>query len=124
LLRAVESCLRAGSPGAGPAARLGAVAFIHRFASTLNPHLHFHCVVIDGVFDAAAAFPRHRYFGSRYARPLTGNFHGDLDSPKVAENRRWPMAAIDPELTYTLPESDRLDPMKADIQQLLTGPSR
>ena len=53
LLRAVESCLRAHSPGSGPAARLGAVAFIHRFGSTLNAHLHFHCVVIDGVFDAA-----------------------------------------------------------------------
>jgi hypothetical protein len=52
-LRAVESCLRAHSPGSGPAARLGAVAFIHRFGSSLNPHLHFHCVVIDGVFDAA-----------------------------------------------------------------------
>jgi hypothetical protein len=47
--------LPAHSPGSGPAARLGAVAFIHRFGSTLNPHLHFHCVVIDGVFDAAAA---------------------------------------------------------------------
>lgn len=51
----MEECLRAHSPGAGSAARLGAVAFIHRFGSTLNPHLHFHCVVIDGVFDAAAA---------------------------------------------------------------------
>ena len=36
-------------------ARLGAMAFIHRFGSTLNPHLHFHCVIIDGVFDFAAA---------------------------------------------------------------------
>jgi hypothetical protein len=54
-LRAVEQCLRAHSPGSGPAARLGAVAFIHRFGSTLNAHLHFHCIVIDGVFDAAAA---------------------------------------------------------------------
>ena len=54
-LRAVEQCLRAHSPGSGPAARLGAVAFIHRFGSTLNAHLHFHCVVIDGVFDDAAA---------------------------------------------------------------------
>jgi hypothetical protein len=54
-LRVVEQCLRARSPGAGTAARLGAVAFIHRFGSTLNPHLHFHCVVIDGVFDSAAA---------------------------------------------------------------------
>ena len=54
-LRVVEQCLRAHSPGAGSTARLGAVAFIHRFGSTLNAHLHFHCVVIDGVFDAAAA---------------------------------------------------------------------
>ena len=51
-LRAVESCLRAHSPGSGPAARLGAVAFIHRFGSSLNAHLHFRCVVIDGVFAA------------------------------------------------------------------------
>ncbi|MCE7939927.1 MAG: IS91 family transposase [Chloroflexi bacterium CFX6] len=53
-LRAVESCLRAHSPGSGPAARLGAVAFIHRFGSTLNAHLHFHCAVIDGVFEPGA----------------------------------------------------------------------
>jgi hypothetical protein len=54
-LRAVGSCLRAHSPGAGRAARLGSVAFIHRFGSTLNAHLHFHCVVIDGVFDSATS---------------------------------------------------------------------
>jgi hypothetical protein len=30
------------------------VAFIHRFGSTLNAHLHFHCAVIVGVFDSAA----------------------------------------------------------------------
>jgi hypothetical protein len=51
----VEPCLRAHSPGSGPAARLDAVAFIHRFGSTLNAHLYFHRVVIDRVFDAAAA---------------------------------------------------------------------
>ena len=54
-LRAVESCLRAHSPGSGSAARLGDVAFIHRFGSSLNAHLHFDCVVIDGVFAPAAA---------------------------------------------------------------------
>jgi hypothetical protein len=52
-LRAVACCLRAHSPGSGPAARLGAVAFIHRFGSSLDAYLHFRCVVIDGVFDAA-----------------------------------------------------------------------
>jgi hypothetical protein len=36
LLRVVEQCLRAHSPGSGPAARLGAVAFIGRFGSSLN----------------------------------------------------------------------------------------
>ena len=54
-LGVVEQRLRAHSPGAGSTARLGAVAFIHRFGSTLNPHLHFHCVVIDGVFEPAPA---------------------------------------------------------------------
>lgn len=54
-LRAVEQCLRAHSAGAGPAARLGAVAFIHRFGSALNSHSHFHCVVIDGIFEPAPA---------------------------------------------------------------------
>jgi len=42
-------------PGSGPSARVGAIAFIHRFGSTLNAHLHFHCLVIEGVFESAAA---------------------------------------------------------------------
>ena len=68
-LRLVEQCLRAHSPGSGPAARLGAVAFIHRFGSSLNAHLHFHCVVIDGVFEPApAAVARVRAPGPATAR--------------------------------------------------------
>lgn len=47
---AVEQHLRTHSPGTGPKARTGAVAFIHRFGSSLNEHTHFH-VVIDGVFE-------------------------------------------------------------------------
>ena len=38
----------------GSMARIGAVAFIHRFGALLNPHLHFHCVVVDGVFEAGS----------------------------------------------------------------------
>ena len=53
LVRAVERCLREHSPGCSAAARLGAVAFIHRFGSALNAHLHFHCCILDGVFKAA-----------------------------------------------------------------------
>jgi hypothetical protein len=51
----VEQGLRQCSPGASPASRIGAVAFIHRFGALLNPHVHFHCVVVDGVFEADGA---------------------------------------------------------------------
>ena len=47
----IERHLRVHSPGAGPDARAGAVAFIHRFGSSLNLHTHFHVCVIDGVFE-------------------------------------------------------------------------
>ncbi len=32
--------------------KLGGVSFIHRFGALLNVHLHFHCVVIEGLFIA------------------------------------------------------------------------
>ena len=54
-LSAIERVLRQHSSGAGAASRLGAVVFIHRFGALLNTHLHFHCVIVDGVFDADAA---------------------------------------------------------------------
>ena len=41
LLRGVERCLRERSPGCDPTARIGAIAFIHRFGSSLNEHTHF-----------------------------------------------------------------------------------
>jgi hypothetical protein len=50
-LRVVEETLRQSSPGAGSGARFGAVSFLHRFGSALNAHVHFHCCVIDGVFQ-------------------------------------------------------------------------
>lgn len=31
-------------------ARLGAVSFLHRFGSGLNPHPHFHLAIADGLF--------------------------------------------------------------------------
>ncbi len=50
LLRVIEAHLRQGS-GAGAQARFGAVSFIHRFGASLNRHVHYHCCVIDGVFE-------------------------------------------------------------------------
>ena len=51
-LRAVETTIRQRSPGAPPGARFGAIAFVHRFGSYLNSHVHFHVLVTDGVFSA------------------------------------------------------------------------
>jgi len=48
---AIERHLREHSPGADRKARTGAVAFVHRFGSSLNQHTHFHVCVIDGVFE-------------------------------------------------------------------------
>jgi hypothetical protein len=47
-----------GRPGAAnvdkAALHIGAVAFFHRFGSSLNEHVHFHVCVVDGVFEAVA----------------------------------------------------------------------
>jgi hypothetical protein len=55
-LRVVQQTLQTHCPlaaKANPASQhLGAVAFIHRFGSGLNTHVHFHVCVVDGVFEA------------------------------------------------------------------------
>jgi hypothetical protein len=51
LLRGIRTVLRRASPPAPGSAQLGAVSFLHRFGSALNPHFHFHVVVLDGVFS-------------------------------------------------------------------------
>lgn len=53
-LSAVEQGLRSACPGAGPDVRIDAVAFIHRFGALLNAYVHFHCIVVEGVFEADA----------------------------------------------------------------------
>lgn len=54
LLRAIRTTLRSASPGAPRDAQLGAISFLHRFGSALNPHFHYHCVVLDGAFSCRA----------------------------------------------------------------------
>ena len=54
-LRVIEQSLQAHCPGAAQvdkaALHIGAVAFIHRFGSSLNGHVHFHVCALDGVFE-------------------------------------------------------------------------
>jgi hypothetical protein len=54
-LRVISQSLQTHSPGAANVDKatlhIGAVAFIHRFGSSLNAHVHFHVCVVDGVFE-------------------------------------------------------------------------
>jgi len=51
LLRALSATLKEASPTAPETAAMGAVSFLHRFGSSLNPHPHFHLCVVDGLFE-------------------------------------------------------------------------
>ena len=98
-MRVVEQHLRSHSPGSGPAARLGAVAFIHRFGSTFNAHLHFHCVVIDGVFDSDAAgrvifTPATAHSPLPLLRRAGATGRSQEISAASAKGRRWPISTV------------------------------
>lgn len=53
-LSVIAQSLSANCPGAASADKanlhIGGVAFIHRFGSSLNGHVHFHVCVFYGVF--------------------------------------------------------------------------
>jgi hypothetical protein len=57
-LRVITQSLQDHSPGAAQVDRaalhIGAIAFIHRFGSSLNGHVHFHVCAVDGVFEEVA----------------------------------------------------------------------
>ena len=57
-LRVITQSLSAQCPGAAhvdkTALHIGAVAFIHRFGSSLNEHVHFHVCVVDAVLEEGA----------------------------------------------------------------------
>ena len=57
-LRVIAQTLQTHSTGAAhvdrAALHIGAVAFIHRFGSSLNGHVHFHVCALDGVFEEVA----------------------------------------------------------------------
>lgn len=57
-LRVIAQTLQTHCAGATnpdqSALHIGAVAFIHRFGSSLNEHVHFHVCVVDGIFEELA----------------------------------------------------------------------
>ena len=106
-LSVVERCLREHSPSSPADARIGAVAFIHRFGSSLNEHVHFHCCIIDGVFAPVVTpdeVPGVRFhaalefgaaaFADVQARVRTRVLrtfvrHGLIDNDDATEMRAW-----------------------------------
>jgi hypothetical protein len=51
IVRVIEQTLKRHAGEITPAARIGAVSFIHRFGSALNTNVHFHLCVIETVFE-------------------------------------------------------------------------
>lgn len=88
-LRVIAQSLQANSPVAAntdkAALHIGAVAFIHRFGSSLNEHVHFHVCVVDGVFEAVKGDG----VGVAVDKPAAPgvNFHRarDIDADTVAQ---------------------------------------
>ena len=48
-MRAVQRATAGASTSTEPAARSGAVLFVHRFGAALNAHVHMHLCVLAGV---------------------------------------------------------------------------
>jgi hypothetical protein len=57
-LRVIAQSLQTHCPGAAQMDKatlhIGAIAFIHRFGSSLNGHVYFHMCALDGVFEEVA----------------------------------------------------------------------
>lgn len=49
--------------------------FIHRFGALLNTRLHFHCVVVDGVFEGDANGGAAFHPASGLGAPAIGEIH-------------------------------------------------
>ncbi|MCC6193347.1 MAG: transposase [Burkholderiales bacterium] len=110
-LRAVEQCLRTHCPGCGTRARIGAIAFIHRFGAALNAHLHFHCVVIDDVFAPAPN-------GDVAFHPASAIDPSAIDTVQAAGPSPSLLRRADPECAPA-PGGDRVNPW---LRGAATGP--
>jgi len=62
---------------------IGAEAFIHRFGSSLNEHVHFHVCVVDGVFEDIASTPASVIF-----HPASGVDEASVAQVQTALRRR------------------------------------
>ncbi|MFO0695241.1 MAG: transposase [Polyangiales bacterium] len=71
--------------------RTGAVTAIQRFGSGLNLHVHFHCLVVDGVFDEDA-LGRVRF---TEARPWTGEAIAEVLLRMLGRLERRGLVAFD-----------------------------
>jgi hypothetical protein len=83
-----SSGLRQGS-GAGSQARFGAVSFIHRFGASLNRHVHYHCCIIDGVFEPAQEADDRQAVRFRAAAELTPQARAAIAEQVRVRVLRW-----------------------------------
>jgi len=86
-LTAIARVLRQHGPGLSAASRLGAVVFIHRFGALRGTHLHFHCVVVDGVFEADATGGAFFTRPAHWMCPLSGRLRPPCAGDCCARSR-------------------------------------
>jgi hypothetical protein len=93
-LRVIGQSLQSNSPGSAQvdkaALHIGALAFIHRFGSSLNGHVHFHVCVVDGVFEAVAL--EGDAGTDVYASPAGVVFH---PATVLSTRPQWPRCRLD-----------------------------
>jgi hypothetical protein len=58
--------------------RIGAVAFIYRSGALLNRHVHFHCVVVEGVFESDASGGAHFHEAHALGPEVVGEIQAKL----------------------------------------------
>ena len=86
---------------------IGAVAFIHRFGSSLNEHVHFHVCVVDGVFEEVAGegsadAPMQASAPGVVFHPASG-----IDAATVAQVQTTPQKRIPARLRCTGPAGEQ-----------------
>jgi hypothetical protein len=88
---------------------MGAVSFLHRFGSSLNPHYHYHLCVVDGPFDT----PRAPGFSLNASVRIEATDRAGLERllrycarPPFALERLHLVAGRSDQVLYLLPDPD------------------
>ena len=113
ILRVIAQSLQSNSPRAAQLDKatlhIGAVAFIRRFGSSLNWHVHFHVCAVDGVFEGVERFhwtTLEQPLVADRSQPLAeGRFDNVLATKRPVISRLAMSGSGEPDCNWLLPLS-------------------